>query len=149
MSLKERINDETKQAMRARDSARLSALRLLSAAIKQREVDERCELGDEAILAVIEKQIKQRKESASQYEAGGRSELAAAERFELEVLSAFMPAALSAEEVDAAIERAITATGASGPAEMGKVMTQLKAELAGRADMSEVSARVRSRLNPR
>lgn len=149
MSLKERINDEIKQAMRARDSARLSALRLLNAAIKQREVDERCELGDDAILAVIEKQIKQRKESASQYEAGGRSELAAAERFEIEVLSAFMPAALSAEEVDAAIERAITATGASGLADMGKVMAQLKAELAGRADMSEVSARVRSRLNPR
>ena len=146
MSLKQRINDEVKTAMRARDSARLSALRLLTAAIKQREVDERIELDDPAVVGVIEKLIKQRREAATQYEAGGRAELAAAERAEIDVLSAFMPAGLSPEEIAAAITTAIADTGATSAADMGKVMGVLKPALAGRADMSEVSRQVKATL---
>jgi uncharacterized protein len=146
MSLKFRINEDMKSALRAKDAPRLSAIRLLLAAVKQREVDERIELDDAAVIAVVEKLLKQRKDAATQYEAAGRLDLAAGERFEIGVLSAYMPAGLSAEEIDAAIAQAVANTGATGPADMGKVMTVLKPQLAGRADMAQVSARVRARL---
>jgi uncharacterized protein YqeY len=146
MTLKLRINEDMKNAMRAKDSARLGALRLLLAAIKQREVDERIELDDAAVLAVVEKQIKQRRDSVTQYEAAKREDLAAAERFEIDVLSAYMPAQLSEAEIDAAIDAAVTETGATGPAAMGKAMGLLKSRLAGRADMSQVSARLKAKL---
>jgi len=146
MTLKLRINEDMKNAMRAKDSARLGALRLLLAAIKQREVDERIELDDAAVLAVVEKQIKQRRDSVTQFEAAKREDLAAAERFEIDVLSAYMPAQLSEAEIDAAIDAAVTETGATGPAAMGKAMGLLKSRLAGRADMSQVSARLKAKL---
>ncbi|HJV26333.1 MAG TPA: GatB/YqeY domain-containing protein [Aromatoleum sp.] len=146
MSLKLRIQDDMKAALRAKDSARLSAVRMLIAAIKQREIDERVELDEAGVMATVEKLVKQRRDAATQYDAGNRPELAAAERFEIEVLSAYLPAALSDAELDAAIEAAITECGASGPADMGRVMGPLKARLAGRADMSDVSRRVRARL---
>ena len=146
MTLKLRINEDMKNAMRAKDSARLGALRLLLAAIKQREVDERIELDDTAVLAVVEKQIKQRRDSVTQFEAAKREDLAAAERFEIDVLSAYMPAQLSEAEIDAAIDAAVTETGATGPAAMGKAMGLLKSRLAGRADMSQVSARLKAKL---
>jgi uncharacterized protein YqeY len=146
MPLKSRINEEMKAALRAKDAPRLSAIRLLMAAIKQREVDERIELDDAAVVGVVEKLLKQRKDAASQYEAAGRLELAAGERFEIEVLTAYMPAGLSAEEIAEAIEQAVGTSGATGPADMGKVMAILKPALAGRADMAQVSAQVRARL---
>jgi uncharacterized protein YqeY len=146
MTLKLRISDDMKAAMRAKESARLGALRLLLAAIKQREIDERIELDDATILGVIEKQIKQRRDSVSQYEKAQREDLASAERFEIEVLSAYMPAQLSEAEIDAAIDAALAETDAAGPAAMGKAMGLLKARLAGRADMSMVSARLKTRL---
>lgn len=146
MSLKQRIQDDMKSAMRARETARLSAIRMLIAAIKQREIDERTELDDAGVMATVDKLVKQRREAASQYESGGRPELAANERFEAEVLSGYLPAALSDAELDAEITAAIGATGASGAADMGKVMAVLKPKLAGRADMSEVSRRVRARI---
>ena len=146
MSLKQRIQDDMKSAMRAREAARLSAIRMLIAAIKQREIDERVELDDAGVMATVDKLVKQRREAATQYEAGGRPELAANERFEIEVLSAYLPAALPDAELDAEIAAAIAATGASSAADMGKVMAILKPKLAGRADMSEVSRRVRTRI---
>lgn len=146
MSLKERITEDMKAAMRARDSARLGAIRLLLAAMKQREVDERILLTDSDIVAIIDKMIKQRRDSITQFEAGKREDLAAGERFEIEVLSAYMPKALSAEEIAAAIDRAIAQTGAQGMAGMGKVMALLKPQLAGRADLTQVSALVKARL---
>ncbi|CAG1008458.1 putative protein YqeY [Burkholderiales bacterium] len=146
MSLKERITEDMKAAMRARDSARLGAIRLLLAALKQREVDERIILTDSDIVAVIDKMIKQRRDSITQFEAGKREDLAAGERFEIEVLSAYMPKALSAEEIAAAIDRAIAQTGAQGMAGMGKVMALLKPHLAGRADLTQVSGLVKARL---
>lgn len=146
MSLKLRINEDMKSALRAKDGPRLSAIRLLLAAIKQREVDERIELDDTAVTAVVEKLLKQRKDAASQFEAAGRVELAAGERFEIEVLSAYMPAGLSAAEIATAINQAVAASGAASAADMGKVMAILKPQLAGRADMAEVSAQVRARL---
>ncbi len=146
MSLKERITEDMKAAMRARDSARLGAIRLLLAAIKQREVDERIVLTDSDIVAIIDKMIKQRRDSITQFEAGKREDLAAAERFEIEVLSAYMPKALGAEEIATAIDRAIAETGAQGMAGMGKVMALLKPQLAGRADLTQVSALVKARL---
>jgi len=146
MSIKLRINEDMKSALRAKDSPRLSAIRLLLAAIKQREVDERIELDDAAVTSVVEKLLKQRKDAAGQYEAAGRLDLAAGERFEIEVLSAYMPAGLSAAEIAAAIDQAVTAVGAASVADMGKVMAILKPQLAGRADMAEVSAQVRARL---
>lgn len=145
--LKHTINEDMKSAMRARDKERLDALRLLLAAIKQREVDERIELDDAAVLAVIEKQLKQRRDSVSQYEAAGREDLASAERFEISVLSAYQPDQMSEAEIDAAIDAALTATGASGPAAMGKLMGVLKPQLAGKADMSIVSARIKAMLS--
>ncbi len=146
MTLKFRINEDMKAAMRARDSARLGALRLLLAAIKQREVDERIELDDTAVVAVIEKQIKQRRDSVTQYVSAHREDLAAAERFEIEVLSAYMPTQLSEAEINEAVETTIAEIGATGPAAMGKAMGLLKQRLAGRADMSQVSAHLKAKL---
>ena len=147
MSLKERINEDMKAAMRAKESARLSALRLLLAAIKQREVDERIELDDAAVLAVVDKMLKQRRDSVAQYEAAQRFDLASAERFEIDVLSAYKPAGLNADQIAAAVDEAIKATGASAAADMGKLMAVLKPQLAGKADMAEVSKLVKSRLS--
>ncbi len=146
MTLRERINEDMKSALRARETARLAAVRLLLAAVKQKEVDERIELDDAGVLAVVDKMLKQRRDSITQYAAAGRDDLVAAEKFEVEVLSAYMPAALPDAEIDAAIVAAISATGAAAPGDMGKVMAVLKPELAGRVDMSEVSKRVRARL---
>jgi len=146
MGLKEQIVDDMKNAMRAKDAARLGTIRMLTAAMKQKEVDERVELTDTHVLAIIEKMIKQRKDSISQFEAGGRQDLADKEKTELDVLSAYMPAALSQQEVEAAVAAAVAETGAAGPQDMGKVMAVLKAKLAGRADMSAVSGMVKKAL---
>ena len=125
MSLKEQITEDMKAAMRAKDSARLGTIRLLTAALKQKEVDERIELNDSQVLAIIEKMIKQRKDSISQFEAGGRQDLADIEKAEMTVLSAYMPAALSDAEVQAEVAAAVAASGATGPQDMGKVMAVL------------------------
>ena len=146
MTLKSSITDDMKAAMRAKDAPRLSAIRMLLAAIKQREVDERRELSDADVIAAVDKMIKQRRDSVTQFEAGGRADLVAAERAEIEVLSAYMPQALTEAEIDAAIAAAVAATLASGPAGMGKVMAELKPKLAGRADLSAVSAKVKAKL---
>lgn len=146
MSLKESINEDMKTAMRAREAARLGVIRLLLAAIKQREVDEQIVLDDAAVVAVIDKMLKQRKDSITQYEAAGRTDLADAEKFEATVLTAYMPAGLSVAEVAAAVDAAVVASGALGPADMGKVMALLKPQLAGRADMAEVSKLLKARL---
>lgn len=146
MSLKNQITEDMKSAMRAKDAPRLSAVRMLLAAVKQREIDERIELDDGAVLAVVEKLIKQRRDSVSQYEGAGREDLASAERFEIEVLSAYMPAALSDAEVAAAVTAAIAESGATSPADMGKVMAIVKPMLAGRADMGKVSTLVKAGL---
>ncbi|MFA9438762.1 GatB/YqeY domain-containing protein [Uliginosibacterium sp. sgz301328] len=147
MSLKEQINEDMKAAMRARETARLGAIRLLLAAMKQKEVDERITLDDTAVVAIVEKLIKQRRDSIAQYEAAKRQDLVDAERLELEVLTAYMPAALSEGEIDAAVTAAVSETGAAGPADMGKVMGLLKGRLAGRADMQAVSAKVKAALS--
>lgn len=146
MALKQQINDDMKAAMRARDGTRLSAIRLLLAAIKQREIDERKELSDSEVVAVVEKMIKQRRESIVQFEKGGREDLAAGERFELTVLQAYMPSALSEAQIAAAVDAAMDATNAKTMADMGKVMTILKSQLAGRSDMAQVSALVKAKL---
>ncbi len=146
MSLKERINDEMKAAMRAKDSARLSAIRLLLAAVKQKEVDERIDVDDAQVLAIVDKQIKQRRDSIEQFAKAGRNDLADREKFELEVLSAYLPEQAGDAEIDAEIDAAIAQVGAAAPQAMGKVMGVLKGKLAGRADMAAVSARVRARL---
>jgi len=146
MPLKQKITDDMKDAMRARETARLSTIRLLLAAIKQREVDERKEMTDADVLAIIDRMIKQRKDSIAQFDAGNRKDLADAERAEVAVLSAYQPAPLSDAEIDAAIAAAIAKTGASGPADMGKVMAELRPQLAGRADMAAVSARAKAKL---
>jgi uncharacterized protein YqeY len=146
MSLKARINDDLKAAMRTGDARRRDALRLLLAAVKQREVDERKELGDADVVGVIERMIKQRRESIAQFEKGGRQDLAQNERYESDLLQGYMPQALSDAEVATAVVEAISATGAKGPSDMGKVMGALKGKLAGRADMSKVSALVKSKL---
>lgn len=147
MSLKERIVEDMKAAMRSRDAARLSAIRLLLAAIKQKEVDERRDLEDADVVSSIEKMMKQRRDSISQYESASRPDLAEAEKFELSVLQAYMPQQLDASEIEAAVDEAVLSTGASGVADMGKVMTALRAGLAGRADMGAVSALVKTRLS--
>lgn len=144
MSLKEQIVNDMKNAMRAKDAKRLGTIRMLTAAMKQKEVDERVELDDRQIQAIIEKMIKQRKDSIAQFEAGGRPDLAEGERAEVEVLSAYMPVALPMEEVEKAVAEAVK--DAAGPQDMGKVMGVLKARLAGRADMSTVSALVKKAL---
>jgi uncharacterized protein YqeY len=146
MSLKARITEDMKTAMRAKDSARLSTIRLLLAAIKQREVDERIELTDADVLAVIDRMVKQRRDSISQFEAGHRADLVAVERAEVDVLSTYLPAQATAAEIDALIAETIAATGAVGVAGMGKVMAVLKPRLAGRADLAAVSARVKAKL---
>ncbi len=147
MNLKQRITEDMKGAMRARDVARLSTIRMLLAAIKQREVDERRELADTDVLAVIEKMVKQRNDSIAQFEAGKRPDLAAIERAELAVLGAYRPHPLSEAEVDALIAEALAASGAAGPAGMGKVMALLKPKLAGRADLAAVSAKVKAKVS--
>jgi len=146
MSLKLQITEDMKTAMRARDTARLGAIRLLLAAMKQREVDERIELSDADVITIIEKMIKQRRDSISQFEAANRQELADAEKFEITVLQTYMPQPLSEDEVAAAVVEAIAACGAKSPQEMGKVIALLKPKLAGRADMGKVSALVKARL---
>lgn len=146
MSLRAKITDDTKAAMRAKDMGRLSTIRLLSAAIKQKEVDERIELTDEHVLAIIEKMIKQRKDSIQQFEAGGRADLADIEKAELAILSEYMPAQLSEEEIHATVEAAVAELGATGPQDMGRLMALLKSQLAGRADMTIVSAKVKQAL---
>ena len=146
MTLKARITDDMKTAMRAKDTARLSTIRMLLAAIKQREIDERIELTDADVLSVIEKMLKQRKDSIAQFEAGRREDLAAIERAEVLVLTAYMPAQLGDAEIDAEIVAAIAATGAAGMAGMGKVMAILKPKLAGRADLGAVSSKVKAKL---
>lgn len=146
MSLRERITEDMKSAMKAKDTARLAAIRLLIAAIKQKEVDERIVLDDAGVVGVIEKMIKQRKDSIAQYEAAKRQDLADAEKFEVEVLSAYMPQPLSADEVDAIVAQAIAESGAKAMAEMGKVMALVKPRIAGRADMGEVSKLVKAKL---
>lgn len=146
MSLKVRINDDMKTAMRAKDTARLGAIRLLMAAMKQKEVDERIELDDATVVVVIEKMLKQRKDSITQYEAAKRLDLADAEKFEVEVLSAYMPQALSAAEVEAIVAAAVIESGAKAPADMGKVIALVKPKVAGRADMGEISKLVKAKL---
>ncbi|MBU3542817.1 MAG: GatB/YqeY domain-containing protein [Burkholderiaceae bacterium] len=146
MSLKDSITEDMKSAMRAKDTERLGTIRLLLAAMKQKEVDERIELDDAAVLAIIEKLIKQRKDSISQFQAAGRDDLVAKEQAELVVLQAYMPAQLSEEEVRAAVSAAIAQVGAVGPQDMGKVMGVVKPQLAGKADMGMVSAAVKALL---
>jgi uncharacterized protein YqeY len=146
MTLKETLSEDMKTAMRAKDSEKLATIRLINAAIKQREVDERIELGDDQVLSVIEKMIKQRKDSITQFEAGGRQDLADKEKSEIAVLAAYMPAQMSEAEVQAEVASAVTQTAASGPQDMGKVMAVLKPKLAGRADMTAVSALVKAAL---
>jgi uncharacterized protein YqeY len=147
MSLRDQINDDLKTAMRAGDARRRDALRLLLAALKQNEVDERNTLADADVLAIVERLIKQRRESVAQFEQGGRQDLAENEKFELSVLLAYMPQQMSDEEIDSEVAAAIAAAGAKAPSDMGKVMAALKSRLAGRADMGKVSARVKSRLS--
>jgi uncharacterized protein YqeY len=146
MSLKDQITDDMKAAMRARDTVKLGTIRLLTAAIKQKEVDERIEMTDTLVLAIVEKMLKQRKDSISQFEAGGRQDLADIEKAELAILAGYMPAALSDAEVQSEVAAAVTASGAAGPQDMGKVMAILKPKLAGRADMTAVSAQVKAAL---
>ena len=147
MSLKTRISDDMKTAMKAGEKPRLAAIRLLMAAMKQKEVDERIELDDAGIVAVIEKMLKQRKDSITQYEAAKRQDLADAEKFEVEVLTAYMPAGLSADEVSAIVAAAVAESGAKGPADMGKVIALVKPKVASRADMGEVSKLVKAKLS--
>lgn len=147
MSLKEQITEDMKAAMRAKDAGKLGTIRLLTAAMKQKEVDERVELTDTHVLAIIEKMIKQRKDSISQFEAAGRTDLVEQERAELAVLAAYMPAQLSEAEIAEQVQAAVAETGATGPQDMGKVMGVLKGKLAGRADMTAVSGLVKAALS--
>ena len=146
MTLKERIREDMKSAMRAKDAARLSAIRLLLAALKQKEVDERLELTDADVLGIIDKMLKQRRESIAQYEKAARQDLAGQEKFEIGVLGGYLPQQLSDAEIAQAVAAAAAEAGASGVKDMGKVMALLKARLAGRADMGKVSALVRAKL---
>ncbi len=146
MSLKARITEDMKTAMKAKETVRLGAIRLLLAAIKQKEVDEQIELDEAGIVAVIEKMTKQRKDSLSQYEAAGRTDLAEVERAEITVLAAYLPEKMGEAEINAAIEAAVAATGAASAADMGKLMGVLKPQLAGKADMALVSKLVKAKL---
>ncbi|MEY2169329.1 MULTISPECIES: GatB/YqeY domain-containing protein [unclassified Rhodanobacter] len=146
MTLKQQLTDDMKAAMRGGDKQRLGVIRLVLAAIKQREVDERIELDDAQTLAVLEKMLKQRRDSVSQYAAAGREDLADVERAEMVVIEAYLPAQLDPAELDALIAQAIAATGASSPRDMGKVMAAVKEQAAGRADMAQVSARIKAKL---
>ena len=146
MALREQLTEDIKTAMKARETERLNALRLLSAAVKQREVDERITLDDAGMVAVIEKMIKQRKDSISQYEKAQRQDLADKEKYEISVIEAYMPKQLSPAEVEAVVAEVIASTGAKSAADMGKVMGAVKARLAGKADMGRVSALVKAKL---
>lgn len=146
MPLKAQVTEAMKDAMRAKDAPRLSALRLLLSAIKQIEVDERIEIDDAGVIAVIEKMLKQRRDSISQYEAAGRQDLADVEKFEVTVLQAYMPQPLSESEVDALVAQAIASSGATSVKDMGKVMAAVKPQLAGRADMGKVSGLIKAKL---
>ena len=146
MSLKARLTDDMKTAMKAGDKDRLGVIRLLNAAIKQREVDERVQLDDAQVLAVLEKQMKQRRDSLTQYEAAGRHDLAAVERMELGVIQAYLPEQLDEAEIAAIVAATIAETGASGPRDMGKVMGAIRAKVQGRADMQQVSERIKNAL---
>ena len=146
MTLKTRITDDMKTAMKARETARLAATRLLLAAVRQKEIDERVDLDDAGVVAVIEKLTKQRKDSVTQYEAAGRQELADAEKFEITVLAAYLPEKMGSAEVAAAVQAALAEAGATGPADMGRLMAILKPRLAGKADMAEVSKLVKAAL---
>lgn len=145
--LKDRLTQAMKAAMRAQEKSRLGVIRMALAALKQVEVDERIELDDARVLAILDKQIKQREDSASQYQAAGRIDLADIEQFELGVLREFMPTPLSAAEIDTLIEHAMAATGATGMRDMGRVMAELKPQMQGRADMGAVSGRIKARLS--
>ena len=147
MALREQLNEDMKTAMKAREAGKLGALRLLLAAVKQREVDERITLDDAGVIAVIEKMIKQRKDSISQYEKAARQDLADQEKFEIGVLETYMPQQLSGAEVDAIVAAAVAESGAKSPADMGKVMALVKPRLAGRADMGKVSGLVKAKLS--
>jgi len=146
VSLKTRITEDMKNAMRAKETARLGAIRLMQAAIKQREVDDRIELNDQQIIETIEKMLKQRRDSISQYEAAQRHDLADAEKFEVEVLQAYLPAQLSEDEIAQIIAQAITDSGAQGMQEMGKVMALVKPQVVGRADMGKISGLIKAKL---
>ncbi len=146
MSLKEQITEDMKTAMRAKDITRLGTIRLLQAAMKQKEVDERVELDDAAVIAIVDKLIKQRKDSVAAYESANRQDLADIERNEMKVLEVYLPQRLSAEEITAAVQAIVTQVGATGPGDMGKVMGAVKTQLAGKADMGLVSAAVKAAL---
>ena len=148
MTLKVRITDDMKAAMRAKDAARLSTIRLVLAAIKQREVDERRDMADADVFTILEKMVKQRRDSITQFEAGKRPDLVAIEQAELVVLAGYQPQPLTSAEIDSHIAAVIAATGAAGPADMGRVMAELKPRLAGRADMTAVAATVKAKLAP-
>ncbi|WP_291512023.1 GatB/YqeY domain-containing protein [Acidithiobacillus sp.] len=148
MSLREQIQEAMKDAMRARESERLVTIRMLLAAIKQREVDERQEMTDADVLGIVDKLIKQRKDSAQQFRDGGRPELAEKEEREIEILQTFLPAPLTAAEIDAAVRAAVAESGAVGPKEMGKVLALLRPQMQGRADMAQVADRVKALLTP-
>lgn len=147
MSLKAQITEDMKTAMRAKDSARLGTIRLLQAAMKQKEVDERVELDDVAIVAIVDKLIKQRKDSIAAYEAANRQDLADVEKAEMEVLKVYLPERMSEAEITAAVQAIVAEVGAAGPGDMGKVMGAVKSKLAGKADMSMVSAAVKAALS--
>ena len=149
MSLKARLTDDMKAAMKGGEKDRLQVIRLANAAIKQREVDERIELDDAQVLAVLEKMVKQRRDSVQQYEAANREDLAAVERYEISVIQGYLPQPLDAAQVDALVAAAIAESGAAGPQDMGKVIALLKPQLAGRADMGKVSGLVKQALQPR
>lgn len=146
MTLKERITEDMKAAMRAKEAERLGAIRMLTAAIKQKEVDERVELDDTAVIAIVDKLLKQRKDSIDAFQKAGRQDLADKEEAEVKVLSAYLPARLSADEVAAEVKAIVAELGAKGPGDMGKVMGAVKARLAGKADMGQVSAAVKAAL---
>ncbi len=146
MGLREQLNEDLKSAMKSREAERLAALRLMLAAVKQREVDERVTLDDAGVIGVVEKMIKQRKDSIAQYEKAARQDLADKEKFEISVIEGYLPKQMSAQEIEAAVAEAVAQSGAKSPADMGKVMAALKPRLAGRADMGKVSALVKARL---
>jgi uncharacterized protein len=146
MNLRKRINEDMKTAMKARDSEKLGAIRLLQAALKQKEVDERIEISDDIVLAIVDKMLKQRKDSIEQYTAGKRMDLVAKEQFEVGVLQAYMPAQLSEAELAAVLDQVIAETGATSAKDMGKVMNALRPRVAGRADMGKLSGVVKARL---
>ena len=146
MNLRERVNEDMKSAMKARESVRLGTLRLLLAAVKQREVDERVTLDDAGVVAVVEKMLKQRRDSVEQYEQGGRNDLAGQEKAEMEILAGYLPQQLADADLEAIVAAAVAAAGAKAPSDMGKVMAMVKPQVAGRADMGKVSALVKAKL---